>query len=58
MYEFERSVLSKEQLAQKTGKDMGDDVMGAEGECGVFLSVHVTFPLSVTLILCCLFAYI
>lgn len=32
MYEFERSVLSKEQLAQKTGKDMGEDVMGAEGE--------------------------
>ena len=31
MYEFERSVLSKEQLAQKTGKDMGDDVMGATG---------------------------
>ena len=32
MYEFERSVLSKDQLAQKTGKDMGDDVMGAEGD--------------------------
>lgn len=31
IYEFERSVLSKDQLAQKTGKDMGDDVMGASG---------------------------
>ncbi|CAN0464157.1 unnamed protein product, partial [Laminaria digitata] len=27
MYEFERSVLSKDQMAQKSGKDMGDDVM-------------------------------
>lgn len=31
MYEFERSVLSKDQLAQKTGKDMGSDVLGASG---------------------------
>lgn len=31
MYEFERSVLTKEQLARKTGKDMGADVLGASG---------------------------
>lgn len=37
MYEFERSVLSKDQLAQKSGKDMGDDVMGASGGDGRLL---------------------
>eukprot|EP00752_Nemacystus_decipiens_P017831 g15987.t1 len=42
MYEFERSVLSKEQLAQKTGKDMGDDVMGAEGTLGIEGGAAVT----------------
>ncbi|CBJ30096.1 IAP100 protein [Ectocarpus siliculosus] len=42
MYEFERSVLSKDQLAQKTGKDMGDDVMGAEGTLGIEGGAAVT----------------
>lgn len=42
MYEFERSVLSKEQLAQKTGKDMGSDVLGATGgECWYLLLVSL-----------------
>ncbi|CAM9178612.1 unnamed protein product [Pylaiella littoralis] len=43
MYEFERSVLSKDQLARKTGKDMGDDVMGSEaGSLGIEGGAAVT----------------
>lgn len=34
MYEFERSVLSKEELARKTGRDAGEDVLGAKGGNG------------------------
>lgn len=35
LYEFERSVLSKDQLAAKTGKDAGSDVLlSSAGEQG------------------------
>ncbi|CAM9168786.1 unnamed protein product [Chrysoparadoxa australica] len=44
-YEFERSVMSKEQLAQKRGRDVGDDVgIGGSdaGELGIASSAAVT----------------
>ena len=44
MYEFERSVLSKGEMARKTGKDAGDDVLGATGgERGCVLLCTVVF---------------
>ena len=60
MYEFERSVLSKDQLAQKSGKDMGDDVMGATGGEGLIVlgSLRCRLPCTAALFVVFVFVFV
>lgn len=56
MYEFERSVLSKDQLAQKTGKDVGADVLVGSSGGRLLLLVALVLVLSVVVVVwlyCC-----